>query len=146
MARLCLSGATVLLPPFLDGGPGQAKQQLYIDRLQLINQRIRRSSLFQPRSLANGADVRSPQVAAPSLHLQQLCSLLSAGADSHSPLVPQLTDIQSLKGIVGVRRFVIGCISRSEDGRYILEDGSGTIPINLSEVQTAAGFYTGEIK
>ena len=56
----------------------------------------------------------------------------------------QLTDIQSLKGIVGARRFVIGCISRSEDGRYLLEDGSGTIPLNLTVVQTAAGFYTGE--
>ena len=45
---------------------------------------------------------------------------------------------------MGARRFVIGCISRSEDGRYLLEDGSGTIPLNLTVVQTAAGFYTGE--
>ena len=55
----------------------------------------------------------------------------------------QLTDIQSLKGIVGVRRFVMGCISRSADGRHLLEDGSGTVPLRLNGVQTAAGFYTG---
>ncbi len=68
-----------------------------------------------------------------------------AGQENPTPVTlrAQLTDIQSLKGIVGVRRFVIGCISRSEDGRYLLEDSSGTIPLNLTGVQTAAGFYTG---
>lgn len=55
----------------------------------------------------------------------------------------QLTDIQSLKGIVGVRRFVMGCISKSADGRHLLEDSSGTVPLSLAGVQTAAGFYTG---
>ena len=49
----------MICPPLV---PPQAKQQLYIDRLYLINQRIRRSSLFQPKTLANGADARSPQV------------------------------------------------------------------------------------
>ena len=45
-------------PPLLSS---QAKQQLYMDRLHLINQRIRRSSLFQPRSLTSGADTFAPQ-------------------------------------------------------------------------------------
>lgn len=40
-------------------------------------------------------------------------------------------------------RVVLACISRSEDGRYTLEDHSGSVPFNLSEAETAAGFFTG---
>eukprot|EP00955_Chlamydomonas_euryale_P003096 32725-Chlamydomonas_euryale.AAC.14 len=93
----------------------QSKQQLYIDRLHLISQRIRRNELFQQKSLTSTSD-------APSLHL---------------------TDIQSLKGVVGARKVVLACISHSEDGRYTLEDHSGQVPLDLSNAQTAAGFFTG---
>ncbi len=55
----------------------------------------------------------------------------------------QLTDLQSLKGVFGATRYVLGCISRSEDGRYVLEDASGSVPLDLAAAETAAGFYTG---
>lgn len=54
----------------------------------------------------------------------------------------QLTDIQSLKGVFGVTRYVLGCISKSEDGRFVLEDAGGSVPLDLSAAETAAGFYT----
>ncbi|KAG1674469.1 hypothetical protein FOA52_003074 [Chlamydomonas sp. UWO 241] len=91
-----------------------SKQQLYIDRLHLISQRIRRNDLFMRKGLTSSG-------AAPSL---------------------ELTDIQSLKGVVGARKVVLACISRAEDGRHTLEDHSGHVPLDLKEAQTAAGFYT----
>jgi DNA polymerase epsilon subunit 2 len=93
--------------------PANAKSKLYLDRLHLIAQRVRRSTLFQAQTFHGGA---------------------------HGP---HLTDIQSLKGAaLGSRRFVLGCISRSEDGRYVLEDASGSVPLDLSKALTASGFYT----
>ena len=37
----------------------------------------------------------------------------------------------------------MGFISQLEDGRYFLEDLSGTMPIDLEDALTAAGFYLG---
>ena len=45
---------------------------------------------------------------------------------------------------MGETRFVMGCISQLQDGRYFLEDLSDALPIELSEAQTTSGFFTGE--
>ncbi|GFR42612.1 hypothetical protein Agub_g3543, partial [Astrephomene gubernaculifera] len=95
----------------------EAKHQLYLQRLLLIQQRLQRSRMFQQSHLL----------------------LPNSGGNSCSI---QLTDLQSLKGVFGVTRFVLGCISRSEDGRYVLEDTTGAVPLDLSAAETAAGFYT----
>lgn len=57
----------------------------------------------------------------------------------------QLTDLQSLMGVFGRTHYVLGCISRSEDGRYVLEDTTGAVPLDLSAADTAAGYYTGKV-
>ena len=44
---------------------------------------------------------------------------------------------------MGETRFVMGCISQLQDGRYFLEDLSDALPIDLSEAQTTSGFFTG---
>ena len=56
---------------------------------------------------------------------------------------PQLTELKALLGCVGETRFVMGCISQLQDGRYFLEDLSDALPIDLSEAQTTSGFFTG---
>ncbi len=56
----------------------------------------------------------------------------------------QLTELKALLGCVGETRFVMGCISQLQDGRYFLEDLSDALPIDLSEAQTTSGFFTGE--
>ena len=55
----------------------------------------------------------------------------------------QLTELKALLGCVGETRFVMGCISQLQDGRYFLEDLSDALPIDLSEAQTTSGFFTG---
>ena len=55
----------------------------------------------------------------------------------------QLTEIKALLGTRGQTRFVMGCISQPEDGRYALEDPSGIIRMDLSGAITTSGFYTG---
>ncbi|GFH20559.1 uncharacterized protein HaLaN_17700, partial [Haematococcus lacustris] len=95
----------------------QAKHAVYIDRLQLISQRLRRNRSFQ-----------------------QNYQLLSSNCEGSSG---QLTDLQSLRGVVGASRIVMGCISRAEDGRRLmLEDTSGSVPLDISQAETTAGFFT----
>lgn len=47
-------------------------------------------------------------------------------------------------GVVGETRFVMGCITQMEDGRYFLEDLSAALPLDLSEAVHAGGFITGQ--
>ncbi|KAG2440412.1 hypothetical protein HYH02_010300 [Chlamydomonas schloesseri] len=95
----------------------EAKHQVYLQRLQLVQQRLQRSRMFQQSNL-----------------------ILPNSSNSHHSV--QLTDLQSLMGVFGVTRYVLGCISRAEDGRYLLEDTTGTVPLDLDGAETAAGFYT----
>ena len=46
-------------------------------------------------------------------------------------------------GVVGEIRYVMGCISQLEDGRYFLEDLSASLPVDLSDAQLAHGYITG---
>lgn len=46
-------------------------------------------------------------------------------------------------GVVGRTRFVMGCVTQREDGRYSLEDLSASLPLDLSTAQVGAGFITG---
>ena len=142
----------------------QSKHKLYLDRLQLIGQRMRRNKLFQQHTqlLAGSseelcAQVRSWQPSfrasfdllllyacfalASQLHCTVECTV-SASLNRHSKKQSclicrctcmhfklklkflhtlmfglQLTDLQSLRGIIGQPRIVMGCISRAEDGR-----------------------------
>lgn len=56
----------------------------------------------------------------------------------------QLTELKALLGCVGQVKFVMGCISQLQDGRYFLEDMSDSLPINLEHAQTTSGFFTGD--
>ena len=46
-------------------------------------------------------------------------------------------------GVVGETRYVMGCISQLEDGRYFLEDLSASLPVDLTDAQLAHGYITG---
>ena len=46
-------------------------------------------------------------------------------------------------GVVGETRYVMGCISQLEDGRYFLEDLSASLPVDLTGAQLAHGYITG---
>ncbi len=48
-------------------------------------------------------------------------------------------------GVVGETRYVMGCISQLEDGRYFLEDLSASLPVDLADAQLAHGFITGQL-
>ena len=48
-------------------------------------------------------------------------------------------------GVVGETRYVMGCISQLEDGRYFLEDLSASLPVDLIDAQLAHGFITGRL-
>eukprot|EP00877_Chromochloris_zofingiensis_P012640 jgi/Chrzof1/762/Cz01g27210.t1 len=96
----------------------QAKHKLYLDRLYLLYQRLRRNKRFQPPN--------------PVLSSRSGAKTMQA----------QLTELMALKGVVGQHRIVMGIISTSEDGSYTLEDVGATVPLNLSQAQVAAGFIT----
>lgn len=46
-------------------------------------------------------------------------------------------------GVVGQTRFVMGCITQTEDGRFSIEDLSASLRLDLSDAVVAAGFMTG---
>lgn len=161
----------------------QAKHRLYLDRLQLIAQRMRRNKIFQQNNqlLSGSGDTPTAQVSAgiymgwvrllhayakPQMgglfinhHKRMLLhwrtkpqahehATLSPGS-THDPLptricIMQLTDLQSMRGMVGVPRIVMGALGKGEGGRgLVLEDSSGAVPLVAEGAETTAGFFTG---
>lgn len=61
------------------------------------------------------------------------------------PLAAQahLTELMGLKGSLGQRRIVMGCIRSTPDGSYMLEDAGSSVPLDLESAELAAGFVTG---
>lgn len=104
---------TILLPPIL-----QSKTQLYVDRFLLIQQRLRRHSLFRP------------------VQWGQL------GANRPTRDVAELTELKALLGLVGERRYVTGFLTRQDEGRYFIEDLSARLPLDLTQAETADGIFT----
>ncbi|MEW5317701.1 MAG: hypothetical protein WDW38_008982 [Sanguina aurantia] len=97
-------------------GVAEHKHSMYLDRLLLVQQRLRRNPTFQQANL-----------------------ILPGSGGAHTA---HLTDVQSLKGVVGVNRYVLGVVSRGEDGKFRLEDSGGVVPLNLKLTETAGGFFT----
>lgn len=56
---------------------------------------------------------------------------------------PQLTDIKALQGNVGDTKFVLGFLSQLEEGRYGLEDLSGSVLVDLTSTTRTVGLFTG---
>ncbi|KAK9814165.1 hypothetical protein WJX72_001491 [[Myrmecia] bisecta] len=99
----------------LHGGP-QDKQQVYLDRMYLLQQRLRRNPMFSKPVFDNlGGTSRA------------FC---------------ELTELKALLGLVGQTRYVMGCISQLEDGRFFLEDLSASVPLDITEAATVDGFVT----
>eukprot|EP00873_Tetraselmis_striata_P041547 jgi/Tetstr1/461811/TSEL_006893.t1 len=103
----------------LHGEPGD-KMQVHIGRMHLLQQRLRRNSLFSTPAFAG-------LVAG------------SKGADC------EITELKNLHSSGGQSRFVMGCISQLEDGRYFLEDLSGALPIDLTGAVSTSGYFTENI-
>jgi DNA polymerase epsilon subunit 2 len=127
--------ASSLLPDAPD------KHRVYLDRYHLLYQRLRRNKRFQPRTALAVAGVRvpsrgggggpghppAPSAAAPSSHHHQHVAL---------------TEIMGLKGCVGERHIVMGLLSTSDDGQYVLEDAGAAVPLDLSGATVASGLVT----
>jgi DNA polymerase epsilon subunit 2 len=96
----------------------QSKTQLYVDRFLLIQQRLRRHSLFRP------------------VQWGQL------GANRPTRDVAELTELKALLGLVGERRYVTGFLTRQDEGRYFIEDLSARLPLDLTVAETADGIFT----
>ncbi|CAK0783094.1 hypothetical protein CVIRNUC_006289 [Coccomyxa viridis] len=97
-------------------GTAEDKIQMHLDRMYLLLQRLRRNRNFSRPAFA--------------------------GLKAASRGFIELTELKALLGCVGETRFVMGCISQLQDGRYFLEDLSDALPIELSEAQTTSGFFT----
>lgn len=103
-------------PPLSFVTPLQSKVQLYVDRFLLIQQRMRRNKLFRPPQWARG------------------------GGSSETGT--ELTELKALLGLVGERRYVLGFLTRQDEGRFALEDLSARLPLDLSAAETAHGLFT----
>ena len=57
----------------------------------------------------------------------------------------QLTELKALLGCVGEVRFVCGCVSQLQDGRYFLEDMSEELPVDLACAARTSGFFLGAL-
>eukprot|EP00192_Tetraselmis_astigmatica_P002520 CAMPEP_0117671648 /NCGR_PEP_ID=MMETSP0804-20121206/13457_1 /TAXON_ID=1074897 /ORGANISM="Tetraselmis astigmatica, Strain CCMP880" /LENGTH=563 /DNA_ID=CAMNT_0005480145 /DNA_START=264 /DNA_END=1955 /DNA_ORIENTATION=+ len=97
-------------------GDAADKMNVYIARMHLLQQRLRRNPLFSKPAFAGLVEG-------------------SKGADC------ELTDLKALQSVVGQPRFVMGCISQLEDGCYYLEDLSGALPVDLRDAVCTAGYF-----
>ena len=92
---------------------GQSKIDLYRDRFLLLQQRLARSKQFE-RSTLRTTDRRGIE----------------------------LSSIQSLLGSRAERRFIAGSLSQLEDGRFHMEDLTGTVRVDLTACERSAGLFT----
>ncbi len=94
---------------------------MFHQRYALIQQRILRHEIFQPKLLTNRLGGRSSQ----------------SNGGTHT-----LTPVESLLGRSG-RRFLLGMIVQVEEGKYYLEDHTAQVPLNFSEASLLTdGFVT----
>ncbi len=106
-------------------GAADAKTQLYVERYLLIAQRVRRHPLFRRARFAGLGGAGAAAAAA-------------GGADAPA----ELTELKALLGLVGERRFVLGFLTRPEEGRWAIEDLSARLPLDLSGAECAHGLFT----
>lgn len=92
-----------------------SKVSLYRERFHLVSQRLGRSKLFSRPALGGGG-----------------------GGGGHCTLTP----LQALLGTAGATHFVLGALSLLDDGRYWLEDTTGSVAVDLAGAATAAGLFT----
>ncbi|KAL3143406.1 hypothetical protein ABBQ38_002229 [Trebouxia sp. C0009 RCD-2024] len=95
----------------------QDRYRMYLDRLLLLYQRLRRDKTFSKPALAE-ADI------------------------DQNATYCQLTDVKAMLGCTGQTRFLLGCISQLQDGTYYLEDMTGSLQLDLAQCQTSSGLYT----
>ena len=107
---------SVAAPPRVLADP-DAKASLYRERFHLLAQRLARNPMFGKPALRGVA--------------------AASGA-----AVLELTPLQALLGTTGERRFVLGALSQLEDGRFWLEDATGSCAVDVSGAATSAGLFT----
>lgn len=101
-------------------GEAVAKVDMFSQRYALIQQRILRQDIFQPKLVTNRLG-RSAQ----------------NNGGTHT-----ITPVESLLGRSG-RRFLLGMIVQVEEGKYYLEDHTAQVPLNFSEASLLTdGFVT----
>jgi len=101
-------------------GEAVAKVDMFNQRYALIQQRILRQDIFQPKLVTNRLG-RSAQ----------------NNGGTHT-----ITPVESLLGRSG-RRFLLGMIVQVEEGKYYLEDHTAQVPLNFSEASLLTdGFVT----
>ena len=66
-----------------------------------------------------------------------------SGSGAHGGWAVQLTEVKALVGMVDERRTIMGIIRQLEDDRFFIQDESGSVPVDLSEAGTIAGFFVG---
>ena len=96
----------------------EAKAELFLERLAILNQRTLRHELFSP--VAEGAQ-----------HSQ------TSEKFSLRPVEYLLGSTGSLQQII-----VLGMLTQIKEGQYYLEDGTGSVPLDLSKAAYHNGLYT----
>ncbi|GBF94898.1 hypothetical protein Rsub_08141 [Raphidocelis subcapitata] len=94
----------------------EEKHRLYLNRYNLLLQRLRRNRRFQPPNPLQAAAGAAPQA--------------------------QLTELMGLKGSGGETCIVMGIIGSQEDGHLAIEDVGAKVPLDLSAAKLASGFLT----
>jgi DNA polymerase epsilon subunit 2 len=94
---------------------------LYRERFHLLAQRLARNRHFSRPALRAAA--------APP------------GGGAGGGGLCELTPLQALLGSTGQTRFVLGCLSQLDDGRFSLEDATGCVPVDLSAAATSDGLF-----
>lgn len=101
-------------PPRVLAAP-ESKLALLRERFNLLAQRLARNKLFSRPALRG----------------------VSTGSG-----YCEVTPLQALLGTAGETRFVLGALSQLEEGRFWLEDCTGSVGVDLTDAATSAGLFT----
>ena len=106
---------------------------MFAQRYALIQQRILRNELFQPKLIVT----RGPSTSTSQTKNNNNASAAGGGGETHT-----LTPVESLLGRSGVR-YLLGMIVQVEEGKYYLEDHTAQVPLNFSQASLLTdGFVT----
>ena len=117
-------------------GQVKSKTQLYEDRFLLIQQRLKRNTLFRPSKWSKSAGPGGQGAGHGS-------GDKGGGPDAfHGAASAELIELKALLGHERQRRFVCGFLTKHDEGHYYLEDLSARLPIDLSGCEAVDGLFT----
>ncbi|XP_041615144.1 DNA polymerase epsilon subunit 2 isoform X2 [Vulpes lagopus] len=135
-------------------GTARDKAELFLERYTILHQRTHRHELFTPPVIGSHPDETGSKFQVNALIIIQntavtlcpwgICSKTPSGCLKPQIVPKPLKTIETLLGSTAKIGdvIVLGMITQLKEGKFFLEDPTGTVQLDLSKAQFHSGLYT----